>query len=415
MKLKRKMMNKLSSLFLVLATSWFMAQNFTGELTTPTKSGFTEIQLGPEVRSAMHNNRAYFRILDSKKNEVAYVVKEHATAVQREYTTPLTIVSKNSIPNVSTSVVIENEAVQKLEELTLRVANTDVVKTYSVSGSNDQNSWFGLVNSETADDLKSEQYTEVEKIIRFPLNNYRFLKIEFNDKKSLPVQVLSASLKKNQDVVQSALLEIDNFKQSLTEDRANKKTIVQLSFDSRQVIDGIQFLISEPKFFRRKAELFVPYVSVKKRQKISTLESAGILQLDSKTQNKFDIGQIFEKNITVEIENEDNAPLMISQIKLFQNPLSVVADLKVGENYTVIVDSTLSVPRYDLDYFEDRFKDDMPKIQVVNLKLDNKDATVKAEEPFWKKPVFMWICIGLALLVIAFFSRGLLKDLSQNP
>jgi hypothetical protein len=66
------MKNKFTFLLILIAFQGF-AQNYTGTLSTINQEGLHLILLDPEVRSATHSNTNFFRILDSKKNEVAYV------------------------------------------------------------------------------------------------------------------------------------------------------------------------------------------------------------------------------------------------------------------------------------------------------------------------------------------------------
>ena len=407
-------MKKLNNILILLIASWCSAQNYIGTLQPVSKDGLTKIIVQPELRSAIHNNWSYFRILDSKKNEVPYVIRSAETSNTENTVENLKIISNNSIPNVSTSIIIGNEKGRKLDNLYLKIANTEIVKTYSISGSNDQNQWYGLVSNEIADDLQSSTFTQVEKNFRFPVNNYQFLKIDFIDKKSLPIQVLSASLKTTQNLQKTHLVELKNFRQTITENKSTKTTTIQLKFDSRQVIDGLKFDISGPNYYLRNAEITVNRTRLSKRKQDTYTESVANFQLNSKSQNQFSIGELFEKNITIEIENQDNAPLVIDEIKLFQKPVLLIADLKATEEYTIVVDDKLSSPQYDLSYFDNSTNIKMPEISINYLKKTDVKAQETKQESFLKSPLFMWICIGLALIVIAYFSMGLLKDLGKQ-
>ena len=407
-------MKKFNKVLFLLIASWCTAQNYTGKLQPVTKDGLTKIVLEPELRSALQNNLGYFRILDSKGNEVPYALHTRTISNRGSVVKGLKILSKNSIPNVSTSIIIANEARTKFDMMTLAIANTNVVKTYSISGSDDQNQWYGLVNNETVGDLYSSTATEVKRDFNFPLNNYQFLRIDFVDKKSLPIQVLSASVETDRDAQNVALLELKDFQQTITQNKSEKTTIIDLTFKTKQVIDGLKFSISEPKFYRRNAEMVVNKTRLKNRKQEIYRESVASFQLNSKTQNQFRITEIFEKNITIEIENQDNSPLIIDEIKLFQEQVSFISELKASEKYTIIIDSTLLVPKYDLSYLEDTILTPLTETQITTLEKYNASNKESIEDSFWKTPLFMWICIGFALVVIAYFSKGLLKDLGNN-
>ena len=99
---------------------------------------------------------------------------------------------------------------------------------------------------------------------------------------------------------------------------------------------------------------------------------------------------------------------------MFQESVALISELKAGENYTIVVDSTLSAPKYDLSYLGDIIQTQFSETQITNLEKYNSTNKEKTEDLFWKTPLFMWICIGFALVVIAYFSKGLLKDLGSN-
>lgn len=400
-------------LFLMIA-AWSSAQNFTGTLQPIEKDGLTQIIVQPELLSALQNNWDYFRILDSKKNEVPYVLNPNLSSNKKSVVENLKIVAVNTLPNISTSVIISNENAVKIDQLNLTIANTNVEKIYSISGSNDQNQWYGLVYNENLNDLESATNTQILKNFRFPLNNYKFLKFEFVDKKSLPIQVLAASLKSDQATQEVPLIQLKNFKQTVSQNKTNKTTRIDIAFNSKQVINGLKFTISAPQFYLRDAAILVNRTQVVKRETKNYLESLVDFQLNSKAQNQFKFGEIFEKNLSIIIQNEDNLPLQISDIQFFQEPVLLISELKAGEKYNIVIDSTLLRPRYDLSNFEENVQSQLQQTEIINLNKVTAINQNKNENVFWRTPLFMWLCIGLALLVIGYFSMGLLKDLGKN-
>jgi hypothetical protein len=122
----------------------------------------------------------------------------------------------------------------------------------------------------------------------------------------------------------------------------------------------------------------------------------------------------FEKEFTIEIDNQDNQPLEISKIKVFQNTVSVVADLKVNEKYQVIIDSTLSQPNYDLANFTQNLSAELPKATISNLVQTDLDVKNASEKGFWQQPVFLWSAILLALSILAYFVYSMLKEVEKK-
>ena len=82
----------------------------------------------------------------------------------------------------------------------------------------------------------------------------------------------------------------------------------------------------------------------------------------------------------IEIDNQDNPPLNISSVTLFQKPLYVVADLKHTEGYTVSAgNKDLKTPKYDITYFRNRVSENMPNTSINGVKLIEAKSKIKDE------------------------------------
>lgn len=400
-----------SILFILFALSFSSAQNYQGKMNTVSKSGLHQILLSPELRSASQNNLDHLRIFDAKNNEVPYVLFEgKSTDLQYEN---LKILSKNAVPNKVTSIIVANEKALNLDHLTLKIANTDVDKTYSISGSNDNLEWFGLVIDQKIIGLNDAGENFVERDFSFPLNNYKFLKIDFIDKNSLPINVLEVGLEKNYAIKKSKI-ELQNFEQRITTDKKNKQTKIHISFKDPQVVDAISFDISAPNFYLREARIVINKTRIQKRDEVNYYETISNFQLNSKVKNSFEVSELFVKEFTIEIDNQDNLELEIKKISLFQNPVSILADLKANENYTFKIDSKFSAPAYDLAQSGIDFNQSYPVATISNLdKIDNPKKS-DSSKSFWQTPLFMWLCIGLAVLIIVYFAMAMIKDLNKE-
>lgn len=295
----------------------------------------------------------------------------------------------------------------------LTIANTDVEKKYSISGSNDNQQWFGLVNNQIISDLNESGKTSVQRNFSFPLNNYSYLKFDFIDKNSLPINVLAASLEKNY-TVGSTQIELNGFEQKINTNKQNKTTIIHLSFAQPQVIDGIKFNISAPNFFTRDTRIVVNKTRSYKNRQENYTEYIGDFQLTSKSNNRFDIAGLFAKEFSIEIENQDNPELNINKISLFQNPVSILADLKSNEIYTLKINSQYSVPSYDMVHSRINFNKKYPFATIQNFQKIEKKESTSETQTFWQTPLFMWICIIIALLIIGYFSMVMIKDMNKE-
>ena len=104
----------------------------------------------------------------------------------------------------------------------------------------------------------------------------------------------------------------------------------------------------------------------------------------------------------------------INKINLFQSPVSILTDLKANENYTVKIDSTWSEPQYDLANSGIDFNQNYPVATISNLEKLDQSKPNEQEKTFWQTPLFMWICIVLAVVIIGYFALGLIKDMNKE-
>ncbi|MPT31800.1 MAG: hypothetical protein E2600_09055 [Chryseobacterium sp.] len=411
MKTKNQTMKKLISLIPILIASFSLAQSYQGKINKVSENGLHQILLSPEVRSASQNNIDYLRIFDAKNNEVPYVIYEGKSS--NFSSNNFTIVSKTAVPNVATSIIISNENALNLDHLTLKIANTDVDKKYNISGSNDQKEWFGLVINQKVIGLNDAGENFVERDFAFPLNNYKFLKIDFIDKNSLPINILGASLEESHSVNQSKT-ELKNFSQKNETDKKLKQTRITITFPNPQVIDGISFEISSPSYYLRDARILINKTRVYKKSTENYVENISAFQLNSKSKNRFDVQSFFAKEFIIEIDNQDNPALEINKINLFQSPVSILTDLKLNENYILKIDSTWSAPQYDLANSGIDFNQNYPVATLSNLEKLEQSKSKETVKTFWQTPLFMWICIVLAVAIIGYFAVGLIKDMNKE-
>jgi hypothetical protein len=400
-----------SLLFCLFTFAYGFSQSHNATISNIQKDGFHKITISPKVISASQDNLDYFRILDKSKKEVPFVVFENLNRIALHYK-KVTIVKKSTSKDSISSIIISDLDLKNNTELILLISNSNINKTYSISGSNNQQNWFGLVSNQILSDLNNEKGTSVKKTITIPKNSYRFLRLDFNDKKSLPINILDIGYFENKkNAIQTTYL--TDFKYKISGDKKRKKTIITFSSNEFQKVDGISFDV-KTKLFSRRALLFVN--STRKVRKRTEYFKRVIcdFNLISNSRNGINFNGFFEKEFTIEIDNQDNQPLDISKIKVFQNAISVVADLKANEKYEFVIDSTLTKPQYDLVNFTQNISTELPEATVSNLKKivsESKDASEKA---FWQKPIFLWSAIFSTLLLLAYFVFSMLKDVEKK-
>lgn len=402
-------------LLVLLAANSLLAQHkTTAKIDAVKKSGLHKIVLPAEIRSFSKEELGDFRILDAKGIEVPYYILQGNGEATSSSFSECKILSRTAIPKNKTTLVFENPKAS-IDEIVLSITNSDVTKPYSISGSNNQEEWFGLVNNSLLNGLENSEDTSVFKTIPLPLTSYRYLKIDFKDKKTLPINVLKIGFFTNK-TSNPKMEEIFSESTRITQFASPKKTRILVTFHNPQVVNQISFKITNPNLFQRKAQIYVNKKKLMHQKSFTFPEMIFAFELGSNQKNTFTIPQLFEKECFIEIENQDNPPLTLAKIQFFQNQVAVIADLKANEKYTVQTGNPkLTAPEYDLENFKDSMDNNLPEVKIYDIKHAASQKENAQGKSFWQQSWFMWLCIGSAGMVILYFTSNLVKDLKNNP
>lgn len=399
------------TLLALLACALSYGQTHTGKLGSIAENGLHKLELTSELRSAAKDNFNHFRILDSNGNEVPYVLLNYQDELFSEYNT-VRIESKTVLKDSVTSIVFKNENRRIKESITLQIANTDLRKKYAIYGSNDNKTWFGLVANKEVSGLSTHSAAEVKKTLSFPMNDYAYLRIDFDDTKTAPINILGAGNYKSR-YFKRLPEAIDNFDIQINQNKEEKRTEIKLKAPMSHTIDGILFKVATT-YFQRNAKMIARRT---REQKKSVEEYDKVLkrfELNSNHENWFWISNVKEKEFFVHIDNQDNPPLEIESIQLFQMPWYLVTNLKSNEPYTITVNTTLSRPSYDLKNFISNETEVINEVTLEELSTVKSEEIVTEDIPFWKTRTFMWICLVLGSMVIVYVAVDLLKDVKTK-
>jgi hypothetical protein len=370
-----------------------VAQNSTTAKVQPvTKDGLFKMIVPSEIRSYSKNDLSDFRILDANNREVPYFLVADVPETRVEQFDNFDIVSKVVDNKKSTAIIIKNPKTQ-ISGLELVVANYEGTKKYSISGSNDQKEWFGST------------------YISFPLCAYPFLKIVFDDSTTLPINVLKVG-HANTNFLKGTLQEVKVKYSETMQILAEKKTLLKIVYDYPQYIDKLVFDIQNASLFKRNARIYTIKERTEKHKTVTYQEDIARFTLSSNQVNTFDITQVKQEILFVEIDNQDNPPLDILAIKCYQKPIFAVADLKANAQYSVTTGNpNLKLPLYDLAYFKETISNDLLETSITAIEHPLNDTVTDPKTSFWQHPWFMWLCISIGGLMILFFSMKLIKEM----
>lgn len=403
-------------LMAVMSSSLNYAQTFTYEslISGVNQTTLYKIPLNPDIMQYMNASLNDLRILDSATHEVPYVIFSEALLKSKSDFVPYEIVSQKHFSNYS-EIIILNANKDKISNIAFNINNSDAFKYCSIEGSEDMKQWYSVSALQELSLVYNDVYTNQYKCIYFPLNNYKYFKLLVDDWQAEPLKINSAGYFKN-SVIAGKLNEVA-FSKGITEDANNKKTVVKLNFSNNQSVDRIDFKIKEPRLFMRHAVLYVKRERKIKDRTEDYQETLVEFDLKSDEPLYFDLNQLNEKEVYIDIENKDNPALQIESISCKQLAKYLVCDLKANHAYTLKCgDANLKRPEYDLINFVSQIPQLLPEAKLSPMKeIPKKEEVIINEvKPFYETQQFLWLCLGIAAIAIFFFSKSLLKDMSKE-
>lgn len=403
---------RLFTLLLLIATNGF-AQQFkvSAKLSGVNQNGLHKLTIGPDFRTLADDNPETIRIHDSKGKDVPYFFSYDGDKLNKQNLVKLPILSKTTSADTLTSVIIENISAGRMQNITLAIANNDAVKTYNISGSNDKKEWFGLVNNQQLSDMYNPADTQVYKTLAMPQHTYKYIKIDFNDKRSLPLNITEAGVIIS-TISSTAFQEVLPF--GVKTETNGKITKITVRFNYQTHIDRINFTVKSPSFYKRDAKIYVTRQEKYKRKTRTYTDVLEYFEIYSSNKNTFDLTNFRERQFVIEINNNDNQPLDFSGITFYQKPLEVIADLQTGQDYTIVAgNKQLKAADYDLANFKDKLPPNLPEAKIS--KATAIKPVVKNNKTISQSPLIMWGCISIGALIVFYFCYSLVKDMKNKP
>jgi hypothetical protein len=321
--------------------------------------------------------------------------------------------------------VINSSSLNSVYYFTFEASNNHLINTINLDfenknydwnlkleGSNDQNQWFSL----------AEDYRIVS--ISNAKTNYTFSEINFSNAKYNYYRI---SIKTNEKpILKSAFIyensiskgklrsfKIKNWKQ--IENKKDKISEIEINLEKSVMISQIQLKTKENFEYYRNISIEYLSDSVKSEKKWFYSYSnlcEGILS--SIGNNKFNFPNITVKKIKIRIENEDNIPLNIDSIFIQGNVHELVFRSTQDAAYFLVYgNKNLATPSYDIEHFIDKLKEPIVELSVGNEEKISKKE-IEKQEPLFNNQFWLWIIMGIIILVLGWFSVKMITNTQKE-
>jgi hypothetical protein len=375
--------------------------------------GFHQIVIAPTIAAKSTSNLSDLRLFDDQKIEVPFMLRKDFERKQHHSFNAHRIVSESKVGKYATEVILQNQSGRPINNLSVFLNNAEVSKEIIISGSYDQKQWYAVKQCYNLSGIAGNNSVMELNTIYFPLSDYPYFKIHFNDKYTLPVKVLKVGYYSDS---LSFGNEISLPKPHIirTEKSSEHLTCVQLNFDGYYAIDIINLKISAPTLYRRNVSVYALKNDSLKTEKILLQQTT----LTPVASNRILLDEVYEKQLILEIENDNNPLLSITEIDCSQMAQYLIAYIEKPGNYSLqFGNKNIAPPVYDLTFFNHLIPAKMPVIETAGLSIikhPTQPVKRKVEPFFYNKKFFLWTVIVVVALLLMLLSSKMLNEMNKN-
>lgn len=405
--MRLKKMNKLTLLTLLLCGAILPASaqknfKYKAALQKIDSTGFYRIGLQPGLVAKAKPDLSDIRIADAKGNFVPYIQAGSLPQKSQQSFVVFPEISNSPKTDTSTVFIIENKTGLVLDRLWVRLQNTAVKRKVNLLGSDDLNQWFAIQEDIPLQEAVQNSEGTYLQSLSFPASNYRYLKIQVNDKNKNPVKFLEGGIYTEYASTAQSYTPVAPL--NIIRADSNKTTFIDIKLNDNYQVNKLHLNISAPRYYKRSVTVY-QFVN-NSRELLSETELSSDKTTDLLIAAK-------TNHLLIEISNGDNQPLSIGEIKAFQSDEYLISYLEAKQSYRFLVgDPSAQAPEYDLKFFADSIGGNTPVIKHEAV-VKNTGYAVAAKPARKDYAILIWVAIivslGLLLLLTLKMTREVKK------
>ncbi len=391
------------------ATAQDALPQYTWQAKVPAveQSGFYNIALTPDVLA--YRFPQSIRLLRDSV-EVPFLYQEQSGGHDAAQFDTFHITEYTRLAGKSSTLVFHNSKADTLTHFEVLFKNAWIVKTMRISGSNDQQNWFGVTDAFVFDPVSavgSTSTTTLVKRIAIPSSDYTWYKLEINDSASAPLLIEKIGRYKTNSIA-AEYVALPSPQISYAPRNKSHESPVLLQFDRPYRISKLSFNITTPSLYHRNASIATP--NGDGMNKIQ----AFVISSDQPSQVVLDVPGNY-KQLYIVIEDRDNSPLQFGIVKAWQLSGYLTAYLERGYSYLLTGgDPTKEAPVYDLAYFRDSVPTNIPVIQPATTVIIPRKPLTATPPPLFKSKWWIWTALVAVITFLAFIVRRMLREMQAG-
>ena len=410
-----KMKNVITKTFVLLLFSisgFAQIDNYTykRKLNAVTKENYYTIPLSPEITAHTKSNFNDFRlytITNEDTTEIPYLLEMKGDKTEQS-SVLFELINNVSNQKCCSFVTFKLNKKQVINTIHLDVLESNFDKIITIEGSNDNKEWFTIKEHLRIVGFDNNLTHFRSTVLQFPAAEYMYYRIKLDDDASKKITISNASVFENKTTKgnYSELL-IKNKAQAENDKEKTTETIIELN--DNHWLSYLTIDAENKTDYYRNINIYSSngtYNTEKGIKETWKLISSGVIS--SKFDNTFSLNGNRSKRLKIEVENYNDSPVLLNQLKVFSEKSSLITKLPVCEYiYMCYGKENDNAPIYDMVHFKDKIPTSLSEIAYSSEQV--KIVSIEKKSPFIENKKWLWIAMGAVILIIGYFSLTMLK------
>lgn len=388
---------------LALLTTGLAQENFENKISLGNLStGWQKGYLPYEVVNNSSINLSDLRILQIKGKDTIEAPYVLIPVVQQPARTRVGYKAINKTSNErGYYATFQIDNAQPITELELISTLNNYDWKVTLQGSMDQKEWFNIVKNKKLIRIRDGRVNFTHNTLHFSPAQYTYFRVQIKSERDPLIHKCLLYYQKENSPPQ--FLHPTQFKEERNQSDKQSYTI---DLQENKTINSVQFSFADTLPFYRTYTLyeFIDSVKIKSgwHKNYRIIDSG---TLSSVKENRFQFRTIKAGQLKLEIDNYDNPPLTLTEVKTLYPKQSIVTRIATKGDYTLFYnDPLLRAPQYDLAHFINHEITYTPLEfgQQESIALKNTDQTKPIIQSDW----WLW---GVLVLIIATMAFAVFK------
>lgn len=334
-------------------TGW----NWRRPIPVQATSGFVRLSIPPEAFDQSQARLNDLRVLDDSNRLVPHVIHWGRVSVVRHLEwLPARLLNATYLPEKYARITTDFGKMDEKNQVTVGLSGENYRRRALLEGSNDSKAWEVVAEDLWLFDVSLPGHNFKVDTLKFPPNNFRFLRLTVynmaDDPQRISIQSVKAAFQRTESEKELVPVPVKNVDRSHDEKRNQSVFELDLGFRNLPVV-GLQCKITTPYFYRG----YELHGRNQSRKKVRRKTESGWKSVEQKvpwksvcrgvlyrTHYKDKTCELLKveginapyRYLQLRVFNGDNPPLELDGVRIFRRDTSLVFEARGGQNYTFI-------------------------------------------------------------------------------